>query len=178
MKVTKVSKNLFSLDSVEHKKPQTTPDKYTVLILNALNEGRPIKMKKGYTGKIKRLKSIAKKFGAGPTNNSLRNALDKCVKKQYILEFKKKKDLAKIFHPNVEEYDLYSPPCYVLTQKGIEMINAISSLELNTMDEIILSYITSQKNLSDEKISEYLKVLKGIPNQFKILSELETLNVE
>ena len=178
MKVTKVSKNLFSLDSVEHKKPQTTPDKYTVLILNALNEGRPIKMKKGYTGKIKRLKSIAKKFGAGPTNNSLRNALDKCVKKQYILEFKKKKDLAKIFQPNAEEYDLYTTPCYLLNEKGIEMLNGISALIPNTLNELIESHITSMEGLSEDKIIEYMEIFKDVPNPFNILSELEILRPE
>jgi len=172
------STKIVSLDTVDKKKPQITPDKYAVLILNALNEGRPVKTKKGYTGKIKKLKSIARKLEVGETNGSLRNALDKCTSKQYVLEFKKKKDLAKIFFPNAEEYDLYRPPCYMLTQKGIALLNGIVLTHSNDMYEIIQNQSNYLPDISEDKINELLEIVKDIPNPFKILSELETLNVK
>jgi hypothetical protein len=177
MTIHKLSRKGVSLDTADKKNSPLTPDKYIVLILNALNEGRPIKMKKG-VGKIKRLKSIAKKLDVQETNMSLRNALNKCTKKQYVLEFKKKKDLAKIFYPNAEEYDLYATPCYMLTQKGIEMLNGIGYLIPSTMNELIQSHITSIDGLSEDKVMEYLEIFKDVPNPFNILLELETLSLE
>jgi hypothetical protein len=176
--IIKKTKESFSEETTEIKKSQKQRDRYIVLIVNTLNNGEHVKMKSGYTCKIKKPTSIAKKVGSSSTNNSFKQALAACVKKGYILEFLKKKELLKIFHHTWDQYSTYSAPCYVLTEKGIEMITAINLLGNNSMDEIIQNHISQQKGLTEDKINEYLEVFKGIPNQFKILSELETLSTE
>ena len=172
--------DLPSSDSAPAKKSQTTPDRYTVLILYAINQGKVQKkgLKDGHTGKIKKVTEIASNVGQETTNASFQAALRKCEADGYTISFSTKKERLKIFHPHSSGFFNYSGPCQELTKKGIEMVNAINSLANEFMDEIIHTHITSQKNLSDEKISEYLEICKGIPNQFKILSELGILSTE
>jgi len=174
----KPSLEKFNEEPTERKKSQTVPDRYTVLILNTLNEGEPIKTKKGHTGKIKKIVEIAARIGQGTTNESFRKGLKKCEKEGYIIGFSTKKERLKIFQPRSREFFNYSGPCQQLTEKGIQMVASIQALGHDSLDEIISSHITKQNNLSEEQINDFLEICKGIPNPFKILSELETLKIE
>jgi hypothetical protein len=162
---------------------RVTGDSYMIKILDSINNkawaDRIIKMKPGYTGKALDAKKIADAIGVNDTSNaSFQKNLFRCEEKGFLLRINSKAHLMKFFHPRGDS-KYFSPPSYVLTEKGLLCAKAISYCNgFDKMSDVLKAELdnTDEKN---EKIIKFIDENLGeMDNIFRMLKSLPSLNLD
>ena len=160
--------------SSKSKKPNNTVEGYIPKILDDINVRSTVKMKSGFTGKIRYQSLIAKSFGTSGSNSTLKKSLKFAVEQEWLICIKKRKDLNTIFVTTSRDRSDYEQnlPAYVLTEKGISFAKAVKYItKFDKLSEMLENIITDEAN--DKNLDQIKQLFSNYDNPFLELKKLK-----